>query len=263
MIAAICQARLRSSRLPGKILMEICGKPLLGHIIERVRAAKTIDEIIVATTASAADEPLRKYLTEQGIKMFVGSENDVLDRYYQAARRFRADTVVRVTADDPFKDPEIIDRAVTLLATSQPPVDYVANCSYDGSILATYPEGLDVEVMTIGCLELMWKEARLPSDREHVTPYLFRHAEKFRIVGFQHSENLSALRWTIDYERDLTFAREIYKRMYPKKPLFLMSDVLGILRAEPHLQNINAGTVRYEGYLRSVREEQKDSEPRL
>lgn len=263
MIAAILQARMGSRRLAGKVLMETCGKPLLGHIIERVKAAKSIDEIIVATTASASDEPLRKYLTEQGIKMFVGSEDDVLDRYYRAARHFRADVIVRITADDPFKDPEIIDRAVTLLTTSQLSVDYVANCSYDGSIPATYPEGLDVEVMTADCLELIWTKALMPSDREHVTPYLFRHPEEFRIMGFRHSEDLSALRWTIDYEQDLTFAREIYKRLYPKKPLFLMNDILGILKAEPHLQNINAGTVRYEGYLRSVREEQKDSEPRL
>lgn len=252
MIAAIVQARMGSTRLPGKVLMDICGRPLLWHVLERVRGAKTVDEIIVATTATPADEPLRRFLDAHGIKTYTGSENDVLDRFYCAAKAHAVDVVVRITPDDPFKDPQVIDRAVTLLLDARPPVDYVANCSYDGSIPSTYPEGLDIEVMTFSCLERLWKRATKPSEREHLTPYLFTHASEFAIRGFGLPEPLSHLRWTIDYERDLAFAREVYARLYSDKPLFLMADILEVLRREPELAAMNAGTVRYEGYLKSV-----------
>ena len=173
MIAAIFQARLGSSRLPGKVLMDICGKPLLWHVIERVKAARTLDDIIVATTDMPEDAPLREFLEQQDVKVFVGSEADVLDRFYQAAKHYGAEVIVRITPDDPFKDPEVIDRAVRLLVEADPPVDYVSNCSYDGSIRVTYPEGIDVEVMTFDCLNKMWQRADRPSEREHLTPYLF------------------------------------------------------------------------------------------
>ena len=259
MIAAIVQARMGSSRLPGKVLMNIGDQPLLWHVIRRVRAAKSIDQIIVATTENTADAPLREFLDGLNIPTVCGSEIDVLDRFYQAAKQFKADVIVRITPDDPFKDPEIIDHAVQLITAATSAVDYVSNCSYDGSIPSTYPEGLDIEVLTFPCLEKMWKEAKLPSEREHLTPYLFNHADRFNILGFQHTTDLSDLRWTIDYEKDLAFAREVYKRLYPVNPLFLMNDILKLLKANPQLCQINAGVVRYEGYRRSVAAERQTS----
>ncbi len=232
--------------------MDIYGQPLLWHVIERVKAARTIDEVLVATTLEPGDAPLRRFLERQGMKMFLGEENDVLDRVYKAARNMGADVVVRITPDDPFKDPEIIDRAVRMLIETSPPPDYVANCSYDGSIPVSYPEGIDIEVMTFDCLERTWERADRPSERECLTPYVFRNPGEFKILGFEHTENLSQHRWTIDYERDLDFAREVYNRLYPRKPLFLMNDILDLLKAEPELSNINAGVERYEGYWRAV-----------
>lgn len=257
-VAGIFQARLGSSRLPGKVLMDICGKPLLWHVIHRVRAAKTIDKLIVATTESPTDEPLRDFLAQEGVTTVLGSENDVLDRFYQSARAHDVDVFVRITPDDPFKDPEVIDHAVNLLRTASPSVDYVANCSYDGSIPSTYPEGLDIEVMTMDCLARLWQGATRPSEREHVSPYLFAHPEKFKVLGFQCPENLAHLRWTIDYDQDMQFAREVYARLYERKPLFLMRDILELLQAEPELTAINTGITRYEGYKRSVRKERPE-----
>ena len=256
MIAAILQARLGSSRLEGKILMDICGKPLLAHVIERVKAARTLDRVIVATTTEPDDARLREFLKKQDVDVFLGQENDVVDRFYQAAKYFESDVIVRITPDDPFKDPAVIDRAVTLLRGADPPVDYVSNCSYDGSIPATFPEGIDIEVMTFDCLEKIWNGADKPSEREHLTPYIFRRPQEFRRLGFRHTEDLSALRWTIDYQQDMDFARQIYARLYPRKPLFLMEDILQLLEQEPELSRMNNGVDRYEGYARSVKAEQ-------
>lgn len=250
---------MRSGRLPGKVLMDVCGRPLVWHVAQRVRAARTPDKIVVATTTNAIDDPLCRFLEGENIEVFRGSEEDVLDRYYRAAMACAADIIVRVTPDDPFKDPDVIDHAVQLLLDANPPVEYVANCSYDGSIPATYPEGIDIEVMTVGCLEKLWSRARRPSEREHVTPYLFSHPDEFRVLGFQHAVNLSHLRWTIDYESDLAFAREVYNRLYPTSPAFRMADVLVLLEREPELGKINVGTERHEGYKKSVSAERPTS----
>lgn len=252
MIAAIVQARMGSTRLPGKVLADIVGHPLLSHVLDRVAAVPAIDRIVVATTASDADAPLRDFLQARRVEMVLGSEDDVLDRYYQAARACGADVIVRVTPDDPFKDPDVIGRAVRLLQEGAPSLDFVANCSYDGSIRATYPEGLDIEVFSFACLERMWTRATRPSEREHVTPYLFNHPDEFRVLGFEHDRDLSHLRWTIDYQRDLDFARAIYDRLYRRKPMFVMRDILAVLDAEPALAEMNKGVQYHEGYLRTV-----------
>jgi spore coat polysaccharide biosynthesis protein SpsF len=255
MIAAILQARMGSTRLPGKVLADIEGHPLVWHIVQRVKASRRVDQVLVATSTHASDAPLKQYLDKQKIPVFLGSEQDVLDRYYQAARSCGASVIARVTCDDPFKDPYVIDQAIDLLLEAGTKTDYAANCSYDGSIAPTYPEGLDIEVMTFGCLEKLWQRAKLPSEREHVTPYLFKHPEDFKIRGFSYSKNLSHLRWTLDYDRDLEFARAIYKRLYARKPLFRMQDILDLLEQEPALKAINAGITRNEGYLKSLKED--------
>ncbi|MCG3204419.1 MAG: 3-deoxy-manno-octulosonate cytidylyltransferase [Elusimicrobia bacterium] len=253
---AFVQARLGSTRLPGKILMDIEGQPLIWHVLERVRAASSIDDIVVATTSNHSDAPLVAYLNQIGVLVTQGSENDVLDRFYQAALKHRTDIVVRITPDDPFKDPAVIDQAVALLKSGQPHLDYVSNCSYDGSIKSTFPEGIDIEVMTFNCLERLWKNAKRSSEREHVTPYLFNHGSEFKKQGFYHPVDLSKHRWTIDYENDMAFTREIYRRLYKKKKIFLMQDILDVLSLEPQLALINSGTIRYEGYHKSVKAEQ-------
>lgn len=252
MITAIFQVRYGSTRLQGKMLELIEGKPLIAHIIERVQAAKSLDQIVIATTSNPNNRPLLNYLETTRLPLFLGSEEDVLDRFYQAAKEFKASVIVRITPDDPFKDPEVIDRAVKLFQTANPRVDYVSNCSYDGSIRSSFPEGIDVEVLSFTCLEKMWREATRPSEREHLTPYLFAHPEKFQTLGFYHTENLSHLRWTIDYVKDLELAQEVYRELYPQKKIFLMQDILDLLDKRPELKTLNKGTPRYEGYKKSV-----------
>jgi spore coat polysaccharide biosynthesis protein SpsF len=257
MIAAIIQARIASTRFPGKTLEQILGKPMLWHIVNRLRTSKTIEKLIIVTPKAQVDDPIETFAKENGIDLFRGSETDVLDLFYQAAKRFGADVIARITADDPFKDPNVIDKAINIFLKGQPELDYVANCSYDGSIAPTYPEGIDIEVLSFHCLENIWKNASKPSEREHVTPYLFSNKDKYKIKGFYYEKDLSGLRWTVDYERDFLFASEIYKRLFPEKGVFLMQDILDLLDKEPVLAMINSGTERHEGYHKSVKAENK------
>jgi len=250
-VVAIIQARMGSARLPGKTLTEICGKPLLQHIIERIQHCEFIDEIVVATTENKEDYAIIKLSDKLGVKSFTGSENDVLDRFYQCAKKFDADIVVRVTADDPFKDPDVIDRAVKELISGKG-LDYVSN-----TIKPTYPEGIDIEVFAFKALERTWKDAEKISEREHVTPYIWNHPEIFKISNFENNVNLSDLRWTLDTPQDLEFTRDIYKRLYSADSIFFMNDILELLRKEPWLASINTGIERNTGYKKSLLEDNK------
>lgn len=244
-VTAIIQARMGSTRLPGKSLAEIEGKPLLEHVMERVRASRTVQRIVLATTTEASDDVLADQSARLNVCVYRGAVNDVLDRYYRAAQQFQAGVVVRVTADDPFKDPEVIDHVVGRFFENAS-VDYASN-----TIEPTYPEGLDIEVFSFQALEQAWKEAVLNSDREHVTPYIWRQPQLFRILNVKHDPNLSHLRWTLDYEADLHFARAVYARLYDGR-VFLMKDILSLLEREPSLTSMNSGIPRNAGWLRSI-----------
>lgn len=247
-VIAIIQARTGSTRLPGKILADIAGKPLLVHVVNRVQASKTIDDIVIATTTCMEDTPVRELAFALGVKIYSGNAEDVLDRFYQAARQFSADIVVRITSDDPFKDPEVIDKITSYLITHNE-LDYVSN-----TIEPTYPEGLDVEAFRFRVLERAWQEARLPSEREHVTPYIWKNPNKFKIENIKNSIDYSHLRWTIDYYEDLCFAREIYNRLNDKN-VFLMQDILGVIQTELDLIRINSNIERNLGYKLSIRKD--------
>lgn len=249
MITAIIQARTGSTRLPNKILIDIAGKPLLEHVIERVRLSRLIDKMIIATTTKERDQVILEMAQSWGIESYAGSEEDVLDRFYQAAKIYGAETIVRITPDDPFKDPEVIDTVISYYLKHKDEIDYVSN-----TIKPTYPEGLDVEVFSFEALEKAWKEAKNPSEREHVTPYIWNHPEIFRLANMENDEDLSHLRWTLDTEADLKFTREIYARLYHGQ-VFLMKDILALLRAEPELSRINEGMARSAGYLKSLEQE--------
>ena len=254
MIAAIFQARMGATRLPGKVLIDIAGKPLLEHVLDRVRLSRLIDRIIIATTAAEEDQVILALAQSWGIASYAGSETDVLDRFYQAAKTYGAKTIVRITPDDPFKDPEVIDKVVSYYVKNKDNLDYVSN-----TLKPTYPEGLDVEVFSFNALEKAWREAKKPSEREHVTPYIWNHSEIFRLANVENDEDLSHLRWTLDTEADLQFTREIYARLYHGQ-VFLMAEILALLRAEPGLAQINQGIDRNEGYLRSLEQERKASQ---
>jgi spore coat polysaccharide biosynthesis protein SpsF len=250
MVVAIIQARLGSTRLPGKVLADICGRSLLEHLVERVRAAATVDKIVVATTESAADDELACFIEARGLcGVYRGSEEDVLGRLHDCARRESAELIVRVTADDPLKDPAIIDRAVGLLLADAA-ADYCSNTREP-----SFPEGLDIEVVRCRALEAARREAKLASEREHVTPYIWKNPSRFRLLGFRHAEDLSGWRWTVDKPEDLEFMRAVFAHFYRGSSVFSYLDVIEFLRGRPDIRAINAGTVRNEGYLQSLKKE--------
>jgi len=249
-VVAIVQARMGSSRLPGKTLVDIAGKPLLAHVVERVQASARIERLVIATTSEADDAKILGWAAENGVPSFAGSRDDVLDRFYQAAQCAAAEIIVRITADDPFKDPDVIDAVVDeLISDSQ--LSYASN-----TIVPTFPEGLDVEAFRFSALARAWREAHLASDREHVTPYIWRNPALFFLKNIRYQEDLSSLRWTLDYEEDLEFTRRIYSRLYRGR-IFKMQQILDLLREEPELARINSGVPRNAGYLLSLQREQQ------
>ncbi len=245
---AIIQARVGSTRLPGKILKKIEGKTVLEHVVNRVKAAKNINDIVVATTVKKEDLQIVKLCAKLGISVFCGSEDDVLDRYYQAARLFKADHIVRITSDCPLIDPQVIDKVIELYLKEK--ADYATN-----TVPETFPDGLDTEVFSFKTLKISWKNAKLFSEREHVTPYIRNNPKIFRIVNFKCETNLADKRWTIDEPEDFEFIKIIYENLYPKDSLFGMDKILHFLKKHPEVERINKNIIRNEGYLKSLKED--------
>lgn len=248
-IAVFIQARMGSTRLPGKVLMPLAGRPVLEHVIERVKASG-VGEPIVVTTFSAKDLPIVAYCAAHGIRVFCGSENDVLDRFWQAAKLIDADHVVRITADCPILDPEVVRIVVDTHLESC--ADYTSNVQVE-----TFPDGLDVEVFRRTSLERAWNEAQLTSEREHVTPYIRNNPGLFVQRDVRNSEDLSGMRWTLDTPDDYQFLTTLFLELEGRSG-FGMSDVLGLLRNKPEIASINGGTQRNEGYAKSLLEDTKE-----
>jgi glutamate-1-semialdehyde 2,1-aminomutase/spore coat polysaccharide biosynthesis protein SpsF len=249
-IVAIIQARMGSTRLPNKALLDISSKPMLWHVANRVRHARLVNEIVIATTTNPTDQAIVQFAQTHRIPVFQGSEEDVLDRFYQAACTYHAAVIVRVTSDCPLIDPRVIDGILDVYLKNN--YDYVSN-----TLRYTYPDGLDAEVFSFAALERAWREAQLPTEREHVTPYL-RTSGCFRIAGVENDVDLSHYhyRWTVDDAQDLKFVRAIYAELYQNdEEVFYMADVLKTLKQHPELARTNAGTILNEGYYRSLRSE--------
>jgi len=231
-----------STRLSNKVMSDIVGHPMLWHIINRVKKSKFIDDIILATTATKRDDEIVKFAEENNMNVFRGSEEDVLDRYYQSAKKYKVKDIARVTADDPLKDPAVIDKIINIYLKNK--MDYVSN-----TIEPTYPLGLDIEVFSFAALEKAWKEAKKTYEREHVTPYIWMHPDKFKIVNVTYEgSDLSYLRWTVDTKKDLSFIREIYQRLYKEGKIFLMDDVLDLLEKHPEINKINKD-IKYKTFF--------------
>jgi spore coat polysaccharide biosynthesis protein SpsF len=235
-VVCIIQARMGSTRLPGKVLLPLQGKTVLHHVIDRVFDAETITKVVVATTENERDEEIVRAVKDYHPKLsvFRGSEDDVLDRYYHAAKEAGADIVVRVTSDCPLIDPEIVDHVVSPLL-HDPTMDYSSNVLGD----LTYPRGLDVQAIKFSTLEQLWNTTTDPEDREHVTLYLRKHPESFLATRIQLSPNLNHYRWTLDEERDYEMIKTMYERLYPKNPAFRMRDALALLKLEPEIAKMN------------------------
>jgi len=246
---ALIQARMGSSRFPGKVLQNLAGRPMLWHVVNRVRAAKSVDQVVIATTDRAVDDPIAKFCEQEGIDYFRGSEHDVLDRFYRAAKANGADVVVRITADCPLIDPAVIDKVLERFARG--------NCDYACNVIRyTYPDGLDTEVFSFAALEQAWREASKPSEREHVTPYL--RTGKFRIANVESEIPVSPAdyRWTVDHPADLEFVRRVYAA-FAENGEFGFRDVFDLLKERPDLATIQAETITNEGYYKSLYQQAK------
>jgi spore coat polysaccharide biosynthesis protein SpsF len=230
----IIQARMGSTRLPGKVLLDIAGQPMLARVISRVQQARFPDEVIVATSTESTDDELAAFCSDRGWPCFRGSNLDVLDRFYQAASAFSADILVRVSADCPLIDPDILDRVADAVMSSSGTVDYAANMLPP----RTFPRGVDVEAFTFETLKRCWIEATAESHREHVTPYAYRNPDLFRLFKVTNSLDESEYRWTVDAPEDLEIVRRICRQLQGSD--FRCADVVEVCRRHPEWADINA-----------------------
>jgi glutamate-1-semialdehyde aminotransferase/spore coat polysaccharide biosynthesis protein SpsF (cytidylyltransferase family) len=241
---ALIQARMGSSRFPGKVLEDLSGRPMLWHVVNRVRRASKVDKVVVATTDRTADDPVARFCQQEGIGCFRGSEQDVLDRFYQAAKANEADVVIRITADCPLIDPSVIDEVVARFERGD--CDYVSN-----ALRYTYPDGLDTEVFSFAALQRAWREASKPSEREHVTPYL--RTGRFRTANVESETPVSPARyrWTVDHPADLEYVRRIYAA-FSQNGTFGFQEIFDLLKERPDLATIQAEAITNEGYYKSL-----------
>jgi len=229
---AIIQARMGSTRLPGKVIMDLGGDTVLARVVRRLCRAKFVDEIVIATTSSDADDAIVRECERLGVPWFRGSEDDVLDRYYQAAQTYAAGAVVRITSDCPLIDPELVDGTIRVFQEQ--------HCDYASNLFPrTYPRGLDTEVFTVAALERDWREARAPYQREHVTPFLYEHPELFRLVSLRGQIDYSQYRWTLDTAEDLQLLRAIYAR-FSNQDNFGWREAVALMEREPELAELNS-----------------------
>lgn len=250
-VIAIIQARTSSTRLPKKVLLDLEGETVLERVIKRVSCASLVNKVIVATSVEKNDDAIEEICSKIKVDCFRGSLNDVLDRFYHAAKKYHADHVVRITADCPLMDPSVIDQVISFHLEKQ--CDYTSNTLKD-----TYPDGEDVEVINLSALEKAWEEARLLSEREHVTPYIRKNQGVFSLGSVENSQNVSDQRWTLDNPEDYEFIKTVYRHFYAMdKPEFGMNDVLSLLRSDEKVGLLNSHIKRNEGYSKSLREDKE------
>ena len=241
-IGVIIQARTDSVRFPRKVLQLIEGKPLLWHVIQRCKQVN--QKVIVATTKRKIDNPIIKIAKECGVDYYQGSKGNVLDRYYKTAKKFRLDIILRITADCPLIDPKISIRVIRPLQ----------NKKYDYVGLHTFPEGLSTEGFTFKSLEKAWKNAKLSSEKEHVTPYILDPENKFRKSNIYGKKEYSDHRWVVDYPDDLKFVRKVYSEIY-NGDIFYTNDVIKLLKKKPEITKLCLPHLRYEGYFKTIKDE--------
>lgn len=246
---AIIQARMGSTRLPGKVLRPIMGKPMLWHIVNRLRYVQGLHGVVVATSDAPSDYTIIQFCKDNNIACFAGSENDVLDRFYQAALIHKGDPLLRITGDCPFVDPGLIVKLLQLFGAGQ--YDHVGIATGAGAIYldgCRFPDGLDAECFSFIALEKAWHEAKKQSDREHVTPYIWRNQEIFRLGKLKSEKDYANLRWTVDNEEDFALVSSVYEALYRDEMPFLMADILRYFNEHPELVKTNQHFIGKEQY---------------
>jgi len=249
MLGCIIQARMGSDRLPGKVMMKADEKnTILYYVLSQLETSKFLKNIVVATTNLEEDEIIENFVHKMGFDSFRGSSNNVLDRYYQCAKKYSFSTIVRLTADNPLNDPKIIDIAIEKFNSNN--FDFLTN-----SVPRTWPQGISIEIFSFNALETAWKNAKLSSEHEHVTPYFYNNKNKFTIFNMKYSKNISNLRWTIDRMDDLKLVRKIIKKI--KQRPILIDEILSLHSKEPELFQINQNQIADEGYKKSLKDDKE------
>ncbi|MFM2330939.1 MAG: hypothetical protein RLZZ26_446 [Candidatus Parcubacteria bacterium] len=238
---------MSSTRLPNKVLLPLADTTVLGHTVRQARRAKSIERVVVATSTEESDNAIEQYCREEGIDVFRGSLNDVLDRYYRAAQTYQVAHIARITSDCPFIDPAIIDRVADEYQKGD--CDYAST----GRIVSTFPDGMDTEIFSFTALATAWREARLPSEREHVTPYLWNHPETFKVIEVRNDRDLSAVRLTLDEPADY----EVIKTIVRDVPQLDIESIIRYLETHPAVAHLNGSITRDEGYFKSLTEDEK------
>ena len=240
-VLIIIQARMTSTRLPGKVLKQVLSIPLLEYLIKRLKRIKQADSICIACTTNEADQPIVELGQQLGVEIYRGSESDVLARHYEAANKLRAEHIMRITSDCPLIDPHEMDLLLSAYLTAKPEIDYMSSGLFERS----YPRGMEAEVFSYRALEIAFNKAVLPYEREHVTPYIYTHPDVFNLKGFTFKDingakNESHHRWTVDTSEDFELISRILTKLYPTNPDFTISDILELMRQHPEWVSINA-----------------------
>ena len=257
-IVAVVQARMASSRLPGKVLLPIEKKPMLWHVINRLKHSQYLDDIIIATSKGYKDDPIVLFSQNNSISYYRGKEDDVLDRYYQAVKDKNADYIVRITGDCPLIDPIIVDNTISHILNGNYDYVNILKTLNDGTRKTTYPDGLDVEVFTFESLEKAWNNANEKSEREHVTSYIWNNPDLFNLSYIENEKDDSTLRLTVDYPEDLIFVRKIYNYLWEEEKMFYLEDIIRLLETCDELLDINSNIVQHrdESYY-NMRDKEK------
>lgn len=233
-IIAIIQIRLDSTRLPKKAMLKILDKPILWHIYNRLKFCHNLDEIIISTGSSENNFEICDFAKKNNFLIFEGSETDLIDRLYQTAKKFNASAIVRITGDSPLVDPKIVDQVISAYKMNRNEYDIVSNCKK-----LTFPYGLEVEIFSIESLKKMWLKIKKPEVREWFPLFVEKNPKLFRILNISNSQDLSKFRWTLDYEEDYKFVKAVYEQLYTKKQVFVMEDILELLKRNPKILKIN------------------------
>lgn len=249
-IVAIVQARMSSSRLPGKVLKPLSGIPVLSHVFNQLSFSKKLDDIVLTTSNDISDDRLQKWAEENNRNFFRGDLENVLYRYYETSLKYRADVIVRITGDCPLIDPSIVDKVIGGFFDGD--YDYYCNTNPP-----TFPDGLDTEVFSFSALETAYREAKLKSEQEHVTPYIKNHPELFKIGNLVSEVNFEKLRWTLDNQEDYEFLSKIFESLYKPNSFIRWEKVIGFLEKNEDLQKINAHIERNEGFYKSLKEDKR------
>lgn len=234
-IIGVIQARMNSERLAGKVMLELEGKPILWHIYNRLKQCCTLNEIVISTGEYKNNKEICDFASVNNIPLFIGSEIDLIDRLYKTAINHNAEAIVRITADCPLVDPKIVDTLVTKFLEKNQQFDIITNCEK-----RTFPHGLDIEVISTKTLKKLWEEIKEPQLREWFPFFIQKNHDMFKIFNMENNDDLSKLRWTLDYPEDYEFLKQIYKNLFHSQKIFYMQNILNLLKKYPKLKEINS-----------------------